>query len=64
MTSLVLNNRAQLVKCFITLLLKTLIFFVVKIKDTFALDAFAMQKLLTFFQQKILAYFIYLCLKF
>ena len=46
--------RGQLVKCFTTLLLSTLIFFVEKMRETFAL-----QKLLTFFQQKILAYFRY-----
>ena len=41
----------QLVKCFTTLLPNTLIFFVEKMKE-----AFALQKLLTFFQQKIKAY--------
>ena len=42
--------RGQLVKCFMTLLPNTLIFFVEKMRE-----AFALQKLLTFFQQKILA---------
>ena len=40
--------RGQLVKCLTTLLLKTLIFFVKKMREAFAL----LQKLLTFFQQK------------
>ena len=39
--------RGQLVKCFKTLLPNTLIFFVEKTRE-----AFALQKLLTFFQQK------------
>ena len=43
--------RGQLVKCFRTLLPNTLKFFVKKMRE-----AFALQKLLTFFQQKILAY--------
>ena len=42
--------RGQLVKCFMTLLPNTHIFFVEKMRE-----AFALQKLLTFFQQKILA---------
>ena len=42
--------RGQLVKSFMTLLPNTLIFFVEKMRE-----AFALQKLLTFFQQKILA---------
>ena len=42
--------RGQLVKCFMTLLPNTLKFFVEKMRE-----AFALQKLLTFFQQKILA---------
>ena len=46
--------RGRLVKCFMTSYPNTLIFFVEKIRE-----AFAMQKLLTFFQQKILAYFTY-----
>ena len=46
--------RGQLVKCFTTLLPNTLIFFVDKMRE-----AFALQKLLTFFQQKILVYFRY-----
>ena len=41
-----------LVKCFKTLLPTTLKIFVEKLRE-----AFAVQKLLTFFQQKILAYF-------
>ena len=44
--------RGQLVKCFMTLCPNTLIFFVEKVKE-----AFALQKLHTFFQQKLLAYF-------
>ena len=47
--------RGQLVKCFTTLLPNTLIFFVEKMREAFAL----LQKLLSFFQQKILAYFRY-----
>ena len=43
--------RGQLVKCFTTLLPNILIFFVEKMRE-----AFALQKLLTFFQQKIMAY--------
>ena len=43
--------RDQLVKCITTLRPNTLIFFVEKMRE-----AFALQKLLTFFQQKILAY--------
>ena len=54
MVSLTSSLRGQLVKCFTTLLLSTLIFFVEKMRE-----AFALQKLLTFFQQKILAYFRY-----
>ena len=46
--SLTSSLRGQLVKCFVT----TLIFFVEKMRE-----AFALQKLLTFFQQKILVYF-------
>ena len=46
--------RGQLVKCFTTLYLNTLIFWAEKIREPFA-----MQKLLTFFQQKILTYFRY-----
>ena len=52
--SLTSSLRGQLVKCFTTLLLNTLIFFVEKMRE-----AFAMQKLLTLFQQKILAYIRY-----
>ena len=43
--------RGQLVKCFTTLKLNTLIFFVEKMRE-----AFALQKLLSFFLQKILVY--------
>ena len=46
--------RGQLIKCFTTLLPNTLIFFVEKIQE-----AFALQKFHTFFQQKILAYLRY-----
>ena len=52
--SLTSSLRSQLVKCFTTLLLNTLKFFVEKMRE-----AFALQKLLTFFQQKILAYLRY-----
>ena len=51
MVSLTSLLRGQLVKCFTTLLPNILIFFVEKMRE-----AFALQKLLTFFQQKILAY--------
>ena len=46
--------RGQLVKSFTTLLPNTHIFFVEKMRE-----AFAMQRLLIFFQQKILAYLRY-----
>ena len=46
--------RGQLVKPFTTLLLNTLIFFIEKMRE-----AFALQKHLTLFQQKILAYIRY-----
>ena len=46
--------RGQLVKCFMTLYPNTPIFFVEKMREVFAL-----QKLLAFFQQKILAYIRY-----
>ena len=46
--------RCQLVKCFTTLQPNPLIFFAEKLRE-----AFAVQKLLTFFQQKIMAYFRY-----
>ena len=46
--------RGQLVKCFMTLQPNTLIFFVEKMRE-----AFAVQKLITFFQQKISANFRY-----
>ena len=49
--SLTSSLRGQLVKCFVTLQPTTLKFFVDKIRE-----AFALQKLLTFFQQKILVY--------
>ena len=52
--SLTSSLRGQLVKYFATLLLHTLTFFVEKTRE-----AFAMQKLLTLFQQKILAYLRY-----
>ena len=48
MVSFTSLSRGQLVKCFTTLLLNTLIGFVEKMRE-----AFAMQKLLSFFQQKI-----------
>ena len=51
--------RGQLMKCFTTSLPNTLIFFVEKMRE-----AFALQKLLTFIQQKILAYLRYYRLKF
>ena len=54
MVSLTSSLRGQLVKCFTTLLPNTLIFFVDKMRE-----AFALQKLLTFFQQKILEYLRY-----
>ena len=55
--------KDQLVKCFTTLFPNTLIFFVEKMREAFALqkpliffqqmrEAFALQKPLTFFQQK------------
>ena len=49
--SLTSSLRGQLVKCFATLLPNILIFFVENMRE-----AFALQKLLTFFQQKIMAY--------
>ena len=49
--SLTSSLRGQIVKSFTTLLPNTLIFFIEKIRE-----AFALQKLLTFFQQKILAF--------
>ena len=52
--SIMRSLRGQLVKCFMTLKPNTLIFFVEKLRETFAL-----QKLHTIFQQKILAYFKY-----
>ena len=52
--SLTSSLRGQLVKCFTTLQPNTLKFFVEKMRE-----AFAVQKLLTFFQQKILANFRY-----
>ena len=48
--SLTSSLRGQLDKCFTTLQPNTLIFFVEKMRE-----AFALQKLLTFFQHKILA---------
>ena len=50
--SLTSSLRGQLIKCFTTLYPNTLKFFVEKMWE-----AFALQKLLTFFQQKILALF-------
>ena len=50
--SLTSSLRRQLMKCFMILLLNTLIFFVEKMRKAFA-------KLLTLFQQKILAYMSY-----
>ena len=52
--SLTSSFRAELVKCFMTLLPNTLIFFVEKMRE-----AFALQKLLTFFHQKVLAHLRY-----
>ena len=52
--SLTNSLRAQLVKCFTTLLLNTLVFLLKKMRE-----AFTMQTLLTVFQQKILAYIRY-----
>ena len=54
--SLTSSLTGQLVKYFMTLLLNTLIFFLKK--------AFALEKLLTFFQKKILEQFRYQGLKF
>ena len=48
------SSLRELVKFFTTLLPNKLIFFVEKMRE-----AFALQKLLTFFQRKILAYFRY-----
>ena len=52
--SLTSSLGGQLVKCFTTLYPNTLNFFLEKMRE-----AFAVQKLLTFFQQKILAYLRY-----
>ena len=52
--SLTSSLRGQLVKCFMTLLPNTPIFFAENMRE-----AFALQKLLTFFQQKILAHLRY-----
>ena len=57
--SLTSSLRGQLIKCFTALLPNTLIFLLKKMRE-----AFALQMPLTFFQQKILAHFRYLCLKF
>ena len=57
--SLTSSLRDQLIKCFRTLLPNTLIFLVEKMRE-----AFAVQKLHTFFQPKIVANFRYLHLKF
>ena len=50
--SLTISLRGQLVKCFTALQPNILIFLLKKMRE-------ALQKLLTFFQQKILAYFRY-----
>ena len=50
--SLTSSLRGQLVKCFTTLLLNTLIFFVENLRE-----AFALQKLLTFFSAKNIGIF-------
>ena len=50
--SLMSSFRGQLLKCLRTLQPNELIFFVKKMRE-----AFALQKLLIFFQQKIMAYF-------
>ena len=52
--SLTSSLRGQLVKCFTILYQNTLIFLVENMRE-----AFAVQKLLTFFQHKILAYIRY-----
>ena len=52
--SLMSSLRGQLIKCFTTLLPSTMTFLAEKMRE-----AFAVQKLLTFFQQKILAYLRY-----
>ena len=52
--SLTSSLKGQLLKCFGTLLPNILKFFVEKMRE-----AFAVQKLLTFFQQKILEYLRY-----
>ena len=57
--SLMSSLRGELVKCFTTLYPNTPIFFVEKMRE-----AFALQKLLKVFQQKILAYLGYLRSKF
>ena len=57
--SLTSSLRGQLMKYFTTLQPNTLIFFVEKMRE-----AFAVQKLLTSFQQKILVYFRYCEFKF
>ena len=54
MVSLTSSLRGQLVKCCMTFLPNILIFFVEKM-----IEAFAQQKLLTFFQKKKLAYIRY-----
>ena len=52
--SLMSSLRGQLLRCFTTLQPNTLIFFVEKMRE-----AFALQKLLTFLHQKILTYLRY-----
>ena len=59
LVSLTSPLRGQLVKCFTTLFPNTLILFGEKMRE-----AFALLKLLTFFQPKILAYLRYYHLKF
>ena len=59
MVSLTSSLRGQLVRCFMTSYPNILIFFAEKMRE-----AFALQKLFTFFQPKILAYLRYESLKF
>ena len=58
MTSLVLNNRAQLVKCLMTLQ-PNMIFFVEKIGEAFVCEKLLHTKASHIFSTKILAFFIY-----
>ena len=57
--SLTSSLRGQLVKSFTTLLPNTLMFFIEKIRG-----AFALQKLITFFQENMLEFIRHECLKF